>query len=306
MTTIPVVDVSCAIFDAAGAPANGAVITFRLSRVATVNGTVVPSYVTVTTGSDGTATAQLCPNTLCGGSYGVRITAAGIDSRGVAVVPNADCVLDGIFQPVPYPADTLIESAIAQTTAQSDAAFASATQAAASRDAAAVSASAGAASASDANNSALAAAASAATALGAKTDAQAAQAAAAASQVSAAASAALAASYVAGTDPDQLVRAGDLGTAAWLDQAWLYASTTWDVPSCANAAQVSTTVAVPGADIGDKVFPSASIALSGLNLRGEVTAQDIVTLYLSNLTGSAVDLASATYYVAVLKRVATR
>ncbi len=151
-----------------------------------------------------------------------------------------------------------------------------------------------------------AAAASAATALGAKTDAQTAQAAASASQAAAAASAALAASYVAGTDPDQLVRAGELGTAAFLDLTILYASTTWDAPSCANAAQVSTTVSVPGADIGDKVFPSASISLSGLNLRGEVTAQDIVTLYLSNLTGSSVDLASATYYVAVLKRVATR
>lgn len=65
-------------------------------------------------------------------------------------------------------------------------------------------------------------------------------------------------------------------------------------------------MAVPGAEIGDKVFPSASIALSGLHLRGEVTATDVVTLYLSNLTGASVDLASATYYVAVLKRTPAR
>lgn len=115
--------------------------------------------------------------------------------------------------------------------------------------------------------------------------------------------AALAAALLAaiGIDPIDLPRNSDLGTAAYLDQTWLYASTTWDAGSCANASQVSTTVAVPGAEIGDKVMPSASIALSGLSLRGEVTATDVVTLYLVNLTGSSVDLASATYYVAVLK-----
>jgi hypothetical protein len=117
---------------------------------------------------------------------------------------------------------------------------------------------------------------------------------------------AAAASVSKGTDPWQLVRAGDLGTNAWRDETWLYVSATWDAPSCAAAAQVSTAVAAPGAEIGDKVFPSASIALSGLNLRGEVTAADTVTLYLSNLTAAAVDLASATYYIAVLKRIPTR
>lgn len=115
-----------------------------------------------------------------------------------------------------------------------------------------------------------------------------------------------AASISIGTAPWQLVRAGDLGTNAWLDQTWLHASVTWDAPSCPNATQISTAVAIPGAEIGDKVFPSASIALSSLNLRGEVTATDVVTLYLSNLTGSSVDLAAATYYVAVLKRTPSR
>jgi len=115
-----------------------------------------------------------------------------------------------------------------------------------------------------------------------------------------------AASVSKGTDPGQLVRAGDLGTAAFIDQTWLFSIATWDALSCANAAQVSTTVAVPGAEIGDKVFPSASITLSGLNLRGEVTAAEVVTLYLSNLTGVTVDLVSATYYVAVLKRTPAR
>lgn len=109
-----------------------------------------------------------------------------------------------------------------------------------------------------------------------------------------------------GIDPDKIVTNNILGTAAYLDQTWLYASAVWDAPSCSNAAQVSTTVAVPGAEIGDMVMPSASIVLSGLNLRGEVTATGVVTLYLSNLTGYAVDLASATYHVAVLKRIPAR
>lgn len=109
-----------------------------------------------------------------------------------------------------------------------------------------------------------------------------------------------------GSDPGDIPKIEILGTAAYLDQTWLYASATWEAGSCANAAQVSTTVAAPGAAIGDKVFPSAAIALSGLNLRGEVTAADVVTLYLSNLTGAAINLASATYYIAVLKRIPTR
>jgi hypothetical protein len=117
---------------------------------------------------------------------------------------------------------------------------------------------------------------------------------------------AAAASVSKGTDPWQLVRAGDLGTAAWLDQTWLYASVTWDVGSFASGGQTYTTVSVPGASYGDFVLASAYGNLSGLALRGEVVSPDTVSLFLSNMTGSAVDLASATYYIAVLKRIPTR
>lgn len=98
----------------------------------------------------------------------------------------------------------------------------------------------------------------------------------------------------------------DLGTAARLDQSWLEASTTWDAPSIAQAAQASTTVTVPGAEIGDYVLLAASATTSGLDLRGQVTAQDVVTIYLRNLTGSAVDLGSLTYYVRVMARLPRR
>lgn len=110
-----------------------------------------------------------------------------------------------------------------------------------------------------------------------------------------------------GSNPDQVPINAQLGTAARLDQTWLYATATWDAPSCAAAAQVNTTMEVPGAAIGDRIVaPTASIPLQGLILRGEVTAANVVTLYLSNLTGAAVDLASASYYVSVLKRIPTR
>lgn len=111
---------------------------------------------------------------------------------------------------------------------------------------------------------------------------------------------------IRGVAPERAPSNAMLGTAAYLDQTWLRATTTWDAASVANTAQVSTTVAVPGAEIGDKVLPSASIALSGLSLRGEVTAAAVVTLYLLNVTGAAVDLASATYYISVLKRTPAR
>ena len=205
MAVIPVVNVSCAVFDAAGIPVPGAIIAFRFSRVATVNGTIVPSYVTVITGNDGTATVQLCPNTLCGGSYGVRIAAAGIDSRGVAVIPNADCALDEVFQPVPYPDKTYIEAAIArinnanaaadEASAQASAALlsaagasAAATNAATSAAQAAGSRDAAAGSATTATDKAAAAATSATAAAGHASDAQTAQATAEAARDTAVAS----------------------------------------------------------------------------------------------------------------------
>ena len=206
-------------------------------------------------------------------------------------------------------ATSAANAATAATTKASEASN-SATAAANSATAAANSATAAANSATSAGTSASTAATAATTATTkageAGTSATTASAAATTATTKAAEAAASAASVSKGTDPEQLIPAGYLGTAAFIDQTWLYASATWDAPSCANAAQVSTTVSVPGAEIGDKVLPSASIALSGLNLRGEVTAVGVVTLYLSNLTGSAVDLASVAYHVAVLKRTPAR
>lgn len=76
---------------------------------------------------------------------------------------------------------------------------------------------------------------------------------------------------------------------------------TWDPGSVILGTPVSTTVTYQGASIGDFVLVSFSLALSGLQLWGEVTAANTVTVYLANPMSAAVDLASGTLKVLVLK-----
>lgn len=78
-------------------------------------------------------------------------------------------------------------------------------------------------------------------------------------------------------------------------------SVVWDAPSILQAAQATQTVTVTGAALGDIVVASAGISLAGLVLSGFVSAANTVTLVLSNQTGAAVDLASATYRVRAFK-----
>jgi len=78
-------------------------------------------------------------------------------------------------------------------------------------------------------------------------------------------------------------------------------TTTWDAPSVANSAQVSTTVAASGAVIGDVVLLSVAGIFSGMRIWGEVSAADIVTLYLANNTGGAVDPSNRTINIRVEK-----
>lgn len=110
-------------------------------------------------------------------------------------------------------------------------------------------------------------------------------------------------SYSAGAQPGQNPLNHLLGSGAYLDTTWLNASATFDPASVANGAQTSTTVAVPGAEFGDFVVsPALSISAAGMAVFGAVTAAGTVTVYYSNTTGAALDLASHTVYVRVLKR----
>ena len=73
-------------------------------------------------------------------------------------------------------------------------------------------------------------------------------------------------------------------------------STTVDVVSIADGASLTSSgVTVTGATLGDRVEVTCSIDLQGLTLTGYVSAANTVRFLLSNQTGSAVDLASATY-----------
>jgi hypothetical protein len=76
---------------------------------------------------------------------------------------------------------------------------------------------------------------------------------------------------------------------------------TWDPASIASGATVTTTLTVSGASLGDFTLASFSLTIAGLQLTSYVSAANTVTVALSNLTGSAVDLASGTLAVLVLK-----
>jgi len=54
--------------------------------------------------------------------------------------------------------------------------------------------------------------------------------------------------------------------------------------------------------LGDYAMASFSLDVSDLVLDAQVTASDTVTCVLANNTGGAVDLASGTLYVRVLRR----
>jgi hypothetical protein len=79
--------------------------------------------------------------------------------------------------------------------------------------------------------------------------------------------------------------------------------TTWNPGNIASGAQESVVLASGvTAAVGDYVSASADTALSGLHLWAEVTASNTITWYLSNLTGSAVDLGSMTVRGLVTRR----
>ncbi len=76
---------------------------------------------------------------------------------------------------------------------------------------------------------------------------------------------------------------------------------TWDPGAVAAGGKVSTTITVAGAALGDFVLRSFSLDVQGLTFTADVSAANTVTVTLANLTGSAVDLASGTLAVVVLK-----
>lgn len=78
-------------------------------------------------------------------------------------------------------------------------------------------------------------------------------------------------------------------------------SVVWDPGTVANGASVNTTVPVPGAALGDFAAATFSLSLQGATLTAYVSALNVVTVVLANLSGGALDLASGTIRVLVFK-----
>lgn len=82
----------------------------------------------------------------------------------------------------------------------------------------------------------------------------------------------------------------------------LTATATLDFPSIAAAGQQELTITVTGAAVGESVALAPPAALeAGLQVTGYVSAANTVKVRLSNVTGSAIDPASATWRATVLR-----
>lgn len=80
------------------------------------------------------------------------------------------------------------------------------------------------------------------------------------------------------------------------------ADVTYDPPSvAANAGAVSAGLSVPGASIGDRVNVFPPYDTQGIMVFGSVSAANTVKLSLFNPTGAAIDLASGTWRIQVVK-----
>lgn len=80
------------------------------------------------------------------------------------------------------------------------------------------------------------------------------------------------------------------------------ASTTYDAPNIVVGGQAVTTISVPGAELGDFVLASFSIASTGLTITAYVGATGSVTVVLYNGTASDVNMASGTLRAKVFKQ----
>lgn len=74
----------------------------------------------------------------------------------------------------------------------------------------------------------------------------------------------------------------------------------WDAASITNGTGLtSPNITVAGAAFGDTVSVGCSITIASLTMTGYVSAANTVNIRLENQTGSAINLASATYTVVV-------
>lgn len=71
-------------------------------------------------------------------------------------------------------------------------------------------------------------------------------------------------------------------------------SATYDPPSLANGAGVTTTITVPGAALGQRADATFSLALQGIRMFSWISAANTESVRFENNTGGTIDLASGT------------
>lgn len=103
-------------------------------------------------------------------------------------------------------------------------------------------------------------------------------------------------------DEDKYYRFNGTAWVASLPQIIPAASITFNPANAADGAgETATTITVTGAVLGDFAIASFSLSLQGILLTAYVSAADTVTCRFQNETGGAIDLASGTLRVLVLK-----
>lgn len=91
-------------------------------------------------------------------------------------------------------------------------------------------------------------------------------------------------------------------SAETLFTAVLNGSTVFDPASLATiTGTISSAISVPGAALGDYVLVSASVDQAGVIANAYVSAANTVKIAIFNTTAGAVDLASSTWKIKVLK-----
>lgn len=84
---------------------------------------------------------------------------------------------------------------------------------------------------------------------------------------------------------------------------WACVMDTWDPPNMADGAITSTTIAVPGARVGDPaVAGHDQIGANDVMISAHVQAAAVVRVILYNRTGGALNIASGNLFVAVRVR----
>lgn len=76
---------------------------------------------------------------------------------------------------------------------------------------------------------------------------------------------------------------------------------TWDIGSKGTLTEATTTIEIPGAQVGDLVIVTPNTAAVGFQYSGYVSAASVVTLRATNATTGTVDPASIVASVLVLR-----